>query len=189
MLTGSRSPRAACRPREHAFNTKKPRAVVNVSDISFVGFVADFGRPRTSQNVSMLDPWLIRGSGNVICEKTLQRVLNVLHVDFAPRPASSNACIFSINLRADRQEQENIRGGTQGAAKRVGFARSGSKVRKYNVHWTHWLLVAIGCFFCFFPAAPWRIRIRIRSYIAYCASANGPTKKEMGRPPYPQSNP
>jgi len=64
----------------------------------------------------MLDPWLIRGSGNVICEKALQRLIRLLYVDFAPRPASSNACIFSINLRADRQEQENIRGGTQGAA-------------------------------------------------------------------------
>ena len=59
-------------------------------------------------------------------KKTLQRLIRLLYVDFAPRPASSNACIFSINLRADRQEQENIRGGTQGAAKRVGFARSGS---------------------------------------------------------------
>jgi hypothetical protein len=26
-----------------------------------------------------------------------QNVLNVLHVDFAPRPASSNACICSIS--------------------------------------------------------------------------------------------
>ena len=66
------------------------------------------------------------GCVKAIKKKTLQRLIRLLYVDFAPRPASSNACIFSINLRADRQEQENIRGGTQGAAKRVGFARSGS---------------------------------------------------------------
>jgi hypothetical protein len=50
------------------------------------------------------------------------------HVDFAPRPASSSACILFNKHRADRLEQENIRGGTQGAPERVGFARSGSTV-------------------------------------------------------------
>ena len=59
-------------------------------------------------------------------KKTLQRLIRLLYVDFAPRAPSSNACIFSINLRAGRQEWENIRGGTQGAAKRECFARSGS---------------------------------------------------------------
>jgi hypothetical protein len=39
---------------------------------------------------------------------------------------SSAASILKTNLRADRQEHKDIRGGTQGAAKRVGFARSGS---------------------------------------------------------------
>jgi hypothetical protein len=38
------------RTREHAFDTKKPRAAVNVSDISFVVFVADFDRPEISDN-------------------------------------------------------------------------------------------------------------------------------------------
>ena len=46
-------------------------------------------------------------------KKTLQRLIRLLYVDFAPRAPSSSACIFSINLRAGRQEQENIRGGTQ----------------------------------------------------------------------------
>ena len=70
-------------------------------------------------------------NGTCVCafsSKILQRVLNVLHVDFAPRPASSNACILFNKHRADRLEQKNIRGGTQGAAERVGFARSGSSL-------------------------------------------------------------
>ena len=44
------------------------------------------------------------GCVKAIKKKTLQRLNCLLHVDFAPRPASSNACIFKINLRADRQE-------------------------------------------------------------------------------------
>jgi hypothetical protein len=66
-----------------------------------------------------------RSGVSTISSKVLQRVLNVLHVDYAPRAPSSSACILFNKHRADRQEQENIRGGTQGAAKRVGFARSG----------------------------------------------------------------
>ena len=69
----------------------------------------------------------------MICEKTLQRLIRLPHVDFAPRPASSSACIFSINLRAGRQEQENIRGGTQEQQKRVGLARSGSYIPSPSV--------------------------------------------------------
>ena len=68
-------------------------------------------------------------NGTCVCAistKILQRVLNVLHVDFAPRPASSNACILFNKHRADRPEHKDIRGGTQGAAKRGRFARSGS---------------------------------------------------------------
>jgi hypothetical protein len=49
-------------------------------------------------------------------KKTLQRLIRLLYVDSAPRAPSSSACLFSINLRADRQEHENIRGGIQGAA-------------------------------------------------------------------------
>jgi hypothetical protein len=56
------------------------------------------------------------GCVKAIKKKALQRLIRLLYVDFAPRAPSSSACIFSINLRADRQEQENIRGGTQGAA-------------------------------------------------------------------------
>ena len=37
-------------------------------------------------------------------KKTLQRLIRLLYVDFAPRPASSNACTFLINLRAGRLE-------------------------------------------------------------------------------------
>jgi hypothetical protein len=60
-------------------------------------------------------------------KKTLQRLIRLLYVDFAPRAwIWTNAYILSINLRAGRQEWENIRGGTQGAAKRECFARSGS---------------------------------------------------------------
>ena len=44
------------------------------------------------------------GCVKAIKKKTLQRLIRLLYVDFAPRPASSNACIFSINLRAGRQE-------------------------------------------------------------------------------------
>jgi hypothetical protein len=68
-------------------------------------------------------------NGTCVCSfssKMLQRVLNVLHVDFAPRAPSSSACILFNKHRGGRQEQENIRGGTQGAAERASFARSRS---------------------------------------------------------------
>jgi hypothetical protein len=45
----------------------------------------------------------------VICEKTLQRLIRLPHVDFAPRPASSNACILFNKHRADRPEHKNTR--------------------------------------------------------------------------------
>jgi hypothetical protein len=38
--------RSCVSPREHVFNTKKSRVVINVNDISFVIFVVDSGAPR-----------------------------------------------------------------------------------------------------------------------------------------------
>jgi hypothetical protein len=49
--------------------------------------------------------------------KVLQRVLNALHVDFAPHAPSSSACILFNKHRGGRQEQKNTREGTHGAGK------------------------------------------------------------------------